>query len=134
MGKSKSVRTDRYTTESSMSAYRLNAWGKGYFHILPSGNLAVRPRGESGGSIDVYEAVQRLREDGCRTPVLLRFPQLLEAQVRSLVEAFQAARKGGTRFVLARVSEAAMRVLELARLDRVFNIVDEVSDGLGHDG
>jgi anti-sigma B factor antagonist len=52
--------------------------------------------------------------------------------VASLVEAFQAARKNNTRFVLAHVSEAAMRVLELARLDKVFTIVDEVADGLGH--
>jgi anti-sigma B factor antagonist len=52
--------------------------------------------------------------------------------VASLVEAFQAARKNNTRFVLAHVSEAAMRVLELARLDKVFRIVDEVADGLGH--
>jgi len=52
--------------------------------------------------------------------------------VASLVEAFQAARKRDTRFVLARVSKAAMRVLELARLDRVFTVVSEVSDGLGH--
>ena len=54
--------------------------------------------------------------------------------VASLVEAFQTARKSDTRFVLARVSEAAMRVLELARLDRVFAIVDEVSDGLENGG
>lgn len=52
--------------------------------------------------------------------------------VASLVEAFQAARKSDTRFVLARVSEPAMRVLELARLEQVFQIVTEVSDGLGH--
>jgi len=54
--------------------------------------------------------------------------------VASLVEAFQTARKSDTRFVLARVSEAAMRVLELARLDRVFRIVDEVADGLENGG
>lgn len=54
--------------------------------------------------------------------------------VASLVEAFQAARKSHTRFVLARVSEAAMRVLELARLDKVFTIVDEIRDGTAHGG
>jgi anti-sigma B factor antagonist len=54
--------------------------------------------------------------------------------VASLVEAFQSARKSSTRFVLARVSGAAMRVLELARLDKVFKIVDEVADGLVHGG
>ena len=52
--------------------------------------------------------------------------------VASLVEAFQSARKSNTRFMLACVSDAALRVLELARLDKVFNIVDEVADGPGH--
>ena len=50
--------------------------------------------------------------------------------VASLVEAFQNARKGETRFALAAVSEAAMRVLELARLDKVFSIYPTVADGL----
>lgn len=54
--------------------------------------------------------------------------------VASLVEAFQTARKNGTRFVLAKVSDAALRVLELARLDKVFAIVPEVSDGLDDGG
>jgi anti-sigma B factor antagonist len=54
--------------------------------------------------------------------------------VASLVEAFQAARKGDTRFVLARVSDSAMRVLELARLDKVFTIVGDVADGIERGG
>ncbi len=54
--------------------------------------------------------------------------------VASLVEAFQTARKNGTAFVLAKVSDAALRVLELARLDKVFTIVAEVADGLDNGG
>ena len=50
--------------------------------------------------------------------------------VASLVEAFQTARKSETNFALVQVSEAAMRVLELARLDRVFSIHPTVADGL----
>ncbi len=50
--------------------------------------------------------------------------------VASLVEAFQTARKNGTRFALAGVSPAAMRVLQLARLDRVFAIHASVEDAL----
>lgn len=42
--------------------------------------------------------------------------------VASLVEGFQTARKNGTRFALVGVSGAAMRVLQLARLDKVFTI------------
>ena len=50
--------------------------------------------------------------------------------VASLVEAFQGARKAGLTFVLASVSEAAMRVLQLARLDKVFTIRGTVADAL----
>jgi anti-sigma B factor antagonist len=50
--------------------------------------------------------------------------------VASLVEAFQAARKAGIGFALAGVSAAARRVLELARLDRVFVIHESVASGL----
>jgi anti-sigma B factor antagonist len=50
--------------------------------------------------------------------------------VASLVEALQASRKNGTQFALAAASEPARRVLELARLDRVFTMHDSVEDGL----
>ena len=52
--------------------------------------------------------------------------------VASLVEAFQNARNRGSDFSLASVSAAAMRVLELARLDKIFTIhasVDAVTGG-----
>jgi anti-sigma B factor antagonist len=42
--------------------------------------------------------------------------------VASLVEAFQLARKKNGTFALVNVSTAVMRVLSLARLDRVFTI------------
>jgi len=46
--------------------------------------------------------------------------------IAGLVEAYQGARANGTRFVLAAPSEPVLRVLRLARLDRVFTIVDSV--------
>jgi anti-sigma B factor antagonist len=49
--------------------------------------------------------------------------------IASLVEAYQSARKAGTDFALVRVSEAAMRVLALARLDKVFTVLDHLDDG-----
>ena len=51
--------------------------------------------------------------------------------VASLVEAYQLAKQRGTRFALVAVNPAARRVLELARLDKVFAIHDTVEDGLG---
>lgn len=50
--------------------------------------------------------------------------------IASLVEAYQLARKNGTRFILAAVSAPAMRVLQLARLDKVFALADTVEAGL----
>ncbi len=50
--------------------------------------------------------------------------------VASLVESFQTARKGGKNLVLASVSDGALRVLKLARLDKVFTICDSVEVGL----
>ncbi len=50
--------------------------------------------------------------------------------VASLVEAFQEAKKSGVEFALVSVNDAARRVLELARLDKVFTIHDKLADGL----
>lgn len=50
--------------------------------------------------------------------------------VASLVEALQAAKKSGGQFALAASSEPTRRVLELARLDKVFTMYDSVDEGL----
>ena len=50
--------------------------------------------------------------------------------VASLVEAFQTSRQKGSRFALVAVNLAARRVLELARLDKVFTIHETLDEGL----
>jgi anti-sigma B factor antagonist len=42
--------------------------------------------------------------------------------VASLVESFQSARAAGTGFALVSVSDEVMRVIQLARLDKIFTI------------
>lgn len=54
--------------------------------------------------------------------------------IASLVEALQRARQRGTGFALASVSDPARRVLELARLDRVFTIHASLDDALSGTG
>lgn len=51
--------------------------------------------------------------------------------VASLVEAFQSSRKNGTLFALVAVNPAALRVLQLARLDKIFTIHETLAEGLG---
>ena len=52
--------------------------------------------------------------------------------VASLVEAFQVARRNGTQFALVSINVAARRVLELARLDKVFVIHETLAEALNH--
>jgi anti-sigma B factor antagonist len=51
--------------------------------------------------------------------------------VASLVEGFQYARSNDLEFGLIGVSEAAMNVLSLARLDQVFRIYSSLDERLG---
>ncbi|MBI1733452.1 MAG: STAS domain-containing protein [Gammaproteobacteria bacterium] len=53
--------------------------------------------------------------------------------VASLVEGYQTAKKKSLRFGLIGVSSAAMGVLQLARLDKVFPIHASVEERLGTD-
>ena len=46
--------------------------------------------------------------------------------IASLVEAYQQAKKKGVSFVLVSVSPAVLRVLHMARLDKVFTIHENV--------
>jgi anti-sigma B factor antagonist len=50
--------------------------------------------------------------------------------IASLVEAFQKSKRAGSGFALAAVNPAALRVMQLARLDRVFQIFASVAEGL----
>jgi anti-sigma B factor antagonist len=54
--------------------------------------------------------------------------------VASLVEGYQTAKKRALKFGLVGVSIAAMNVLQLARLDKVFPIHSSVSERLQADG
>lgn len=50
--------------------------------------------------------------------------------VASLVECLQSAKKTGQKLALVSVSEGALRVLQLARLDRVFVVCETLDDGV----
>ncbi len=50
--------------------------------------------------------------------------------VASLVEAYKIAKNQGQGFALVAVNPAALRVLRLARLDRVFSIFDKLEEAL----
>ncbi len=81
--------TDRFTVDNAVEIYGIDHWGNGYLAIRDNGDLVVSPTRDSSRAIDVLEVVESLRARDVRTPVLLRFPQLLESQVNELCRAFQ---------------------------------------------
>ena len=76
--------------EQTLETYGIENWGAGYFGINRKGNLIVHPsESDQGRAADVREIIDDLARRGVSTPVLLRFPQLVTAQVRKLQRAFR---------------------------------------------
>jgi arginine decarboxylase len=78
----------------SESLYNVPNWGRGYFHVDPSGHVVSTPdrNGTPGGSIDLHELIGQIKRRGIATPVLLRFDGILRGRVRDMNAAFDAAR------------------------------------------
>ncbi len=76
--------------EQTLETYGIENWGAGYFGINRKGNLIVHPSDtDTKASADLKEIIDDLERRGISTPVLLRFPQLVTAQVRKLQRAFR---------------------------------------------
>ncbi len=82
---------DRFTVQDSIDLYGLDGWGNGYLAIGDDGHLLVTPTRDRTRAIDVHAVVEEIRSRGMRTPLLLRFPELLASQVRCLTESFDRA-------------------------------------------
>jgi len=86
----------RYTAKDAEETYLVPHWAAGFFRVGEDGQLEVTPDGNGGPSASLYEIVSDLRDEGRPLPVMLRFPQILEARVVELNEAFaKAIRKYG---------------------------------------
>src|SRR5262245_1564717 len=83
--------TDRFTVENAVEIYGLDGWGNGYLAVGEDGHLLVTPARDPSRAIDVLKVVADLARRGDKTPLLLRFPQLLEGQVHELANAFANA-------------------------------------------
>ena len=77
--------------EQTVETYGIENWGAGYFDVNRKGNLVVRPSEGDSRSADLKEIIEHLASRGITAPVLLRFPQLVAAQVRKLQRAFGKA-------------------------------------------
>lgn len=81
----------RWTIEDSEELYRINGWGEPYFSINAAGHVTVSPQGDRGGSLDLYELVNALKQRNLGLPLLIRFSDILEDRIERLNACFAKA-------------------------------------------
>jgi arginine decarboxylase len=78
--------------DDAKELYLIDRWGSGYFDVSADGKMLVAPLKERGKKIAIYDVVRAaIAEEGLRTPMLVRFQDILHHRVRTLNEAFGAA-------------------------------------------
>ena len=82
-----------WTIQDSLELYNVASWSRGYFEINASGNVAVKAATDPTKkmSIDLLDLVNNLQGRGLRTPLLLRFRDVLANRLNSLADSFETA-------------------------------------------
>jgi len=80
-----------WTIEESEKLYRIQGWGEPYFSINAAGHVTVSPKGDRGGSLDLLELVESLRQRNLGLPLLIRFSDILEDRIERLNACFAKA-------------------------------------------
>ena len=80
-----------WTVRDAADLYGIEAWGGGYFAINERGHVCVRPGGEPGPEVDLYEVVEGLRARDLGAPLVIRFAGIIESSMRRLAGAFRQA-------------------------------------------
>lgn len=84
----------RWTKEKSEELYGIKNWGARYFSISTEGEVLVNPyKGNDVAAVSLMDIVSGVRERGLDMPVLLRFENLLDAQIAYINNSFSDAIK-----------------------------------------
>jgi len=80
----------KWRVEDSAELYNINGWGVDYFSINDKGNVTVTPK-KNCISVDLKELLDELILRDVSTPVLIRFPDILDDRIISISECFKKA-------------------------------------------
>ncbi len=84
----------RWTKEKSEELYGINNWGNGYFSVSSKGEVQVSPEPKKGEkTVSLMDIIDGINDRGFDTPVLLRFENILDAQIAQLNNTFASAIK-----------------------------------------
>ena len=80
----------KWRVEDSAELYNIKGWGVDYFSINEKGNVTVTPQ-KNGVSVDLKELLDELMLSDVSTPVLIRFPDILDDRIISISTCFKKA-------------------------------------------
>ena len=89
--RSAAVEAEEWSIEKSEELYRINGWGDPYFSINAVGHVTVSPKGLRGGSLDLCDLVNGLKQRNLELPLLIRFSDILEDRIERLNACFAKA-------------------------------------------
>lgn len=79
-----------WNKEQAESTYKINRWGDGFFGITDDGKLCVlTEKREDGPKIVIDEVVAEMKKQGVRLPTVIRFHDILRAQVANINKTFR---------------------------------------------
>ncbi|MBO4955412.1 MAG: biosynthetic arginine decarboxylase [Muribaculaceae bacterium] len=117
----------KWKSEDSAELYNINGWGLNYFSVNEKGHVTVTPR-QGHASVDLKELMDELQVRDVSSPVLLRFPDILDNRIEKISNCFKKASEQydykGENFVIYPIKVNQMRpvVEELVSHGRKFNI------------
>lgn len=80
----------KWRVEDSAELYNINGWGVDYFSINEKGNIVVTPQKDCA-PVDLKELLDELMLTDVSTPVLIRFPDILDDRIISISKCFRIA-------------------------------------------
>ena len=80
----------RWTIEDSKELYNISGWGISYFDVNDKGNVYVT-RCKDDAQIDLREVMDELALRDVESPVLLRFPDILDNRIEKTASCFKKA-------------------------------------------
>ena len=80
----------KWRVEDSAELYNISGWGRNYFSINEKGHVAVTPR-PGYASVDLKDVMDELQIRDMTSPILLRFPDILDTRIEKITACFQQA-------------------------------------------
>ena len=117
----------KWRIEDSEELYNITGWGTSYFSINDAGHVVVKPR-RDGVTVDLKELVDELQLRDVASPMLLRFPDILDNRIEKMSSCFkQAAEEYGYKaenFIIYPIKVNQMRpvVEEIISHGKKFNL------------